>query len=110
MGITRQDQLLVIAGEESAEVIQELSKCLRFGPEEIYPPIGKTNADRVLDEFNDLVAVMEMLQAEGLFEQGLYDRGLIAAKKLKVERHMLYSSSLGRVTNEEKSIEANVTK
>ena len=95
--MTREEQLLVIAGEESAEVIQALSKCLRFGPQEIYPVIKITNANRVLEEFNDLFAVLEMLQKEGVFRPCILDRYMIEAKKKKVETYMRYSESLGIV-------------
>lgn len=42
------DLLLVQIAEEACEIAQEASKCLRFGPDEIYPKIGISNAARVM--------------------------------------------------------------
>lgn len=95
--MNRIDLLFVQVGEEASEVAQEASKCLRFGPDEIYPVIGITNAERVKAEFNDLLAVIEMLQEEGAMPMPLIDREMIEAKKIKVEKNISYSATRGRV-------------
>lgn len=94
--MNRTEHLLVVLGEEAGEVAQETSKCLRFGPEEIFPEIGISNADRIILEFNDLLAMMELLEAEGIFKGPLRREDLIAAKKLKFEKNLKYSQECGR--------------
>lgn len=63
--MTRKEHLLVIAMEECNEVAQRLSKAIRFSLEEVQPGQELDNAWRVLVEYNDLVAVMLMLNQEG---------------------------------------------
>lgn len=95
--MNRIDLLLVQLAEEATEIGKEAAKCLRFGPEEIYPPIGITNAARVKLEINDLMGLIEMLQTEGVLPMPIFDRDLIEAKKLKVEEHLSYSAQCGRL-------------
>ena len=83
--------LLAKASEESGEIVQIASKNICFGVNEVYPKIGRANAVRLKEEFNDLVAVMEMLHDEGIFEGDLIDSALIEQKKAKVEKFMEYS-------------------
>ena len=97
--MNREEHLHTCAAEEAAEVAQAITKSNRFGPKEVYPETGENNMDRVIREFNDLVAVMEMLQSEGALPPGSFYRpNLIEAKKLKVERMILYSRVRGRVS------------
>lgn len=96
--MSREDRLLVILAEEAAEVAQEASKCLRFGPDEIYPPIGMSNAMRVMVEYHDLMALVEMLQQEGVLPIiGVgQEREWVEAKRKAVEKHLTYSRECGR--------------
>lgn len=96
--MNRLDHLLVITGEEAAEVTKEAAKCLRFGVNEIYPAIGITNIARLVIEFNQLYAMMEMLAADGVLEAPFMSRACIDDKKKAVEKHLLYSAECGRVT------------
>lgn len=95
--VDRSDILLVQLGEEAAEVIQETSKCVRFGMQEVYEKIGISNIERVGLELNDLMALVEIMQEENLLPQNLFKRDLIEAKKEKVKTLMAYSKSLGRI-------------
>jgi len=91
----RKEMLLVIAAEECNEVAQAISKTLRFGPDEVYPPIGRTNAQRICDEYNDLMAVIDMLVVEGVLDfTGIGVRQAME-KKAKVEKYLKYSQELG---------------
>lgn len=67
------DHLLVILMEECAEVQQAASKCFRFG-------LTEENHSNLLHEFNDLLAVVEMLEDNGL---GTF---LIDYEKLKIKK------------------------
>lgn len=91
----RQDHLLWILAEECAEVAHRASKAARFGIDEVKPGESLTNEDRLLAELNDLLAVVEMLQADGIVRAVAFDRNLIAEKKARVERYLEYSRECG---------------
>lgn len=95
--MTRHEHLLIILAEECAETMQRASKMLRFTANEIQPGQESTNSERLISEFNDLIAVMEMLKDEGLVDN-LFDEGHISLKKEKVEKFLEYSKSLGTVS------------
>jgi len=89
------EYLLTKVAEEAGEVSQIAMKCMQFGTDEVYQLIGKSNAERLREEFNDVYAVMQMLVAEGVIQNPLIDKDYIKAKKLKVKKYMGYSQSLG---------------
>jgi len=98
--MTRQDHLLVRAEEEAAELIQRLSKALCFGLEQVQQdaddkpeenPLRLTNKQRIVQEYTDLVALMEMLDIEP------WSQSERARKQAKVERYLLRSKREGRL-------------
>ena len=93
--MNRVEYLFTKLMEEAAEVQQDAAKCMLFGADETYAPIGISNAHRVRVEFNEMLAVIEMLQDEGAMPRQMVDKDIIAAKKLKVEKYMLYSAEIG---------------
>ncbi len=94
--MTRTENLLTILGEECAETAQRASKAIRFTLEEIQPNQDFTNAERIVYEFNDIYAVMELLQEEGIIGTFI-DRTAIELKKQKITKYLKYSQSLGAV-------------
>jgi hypothetical protein len=84
---------MVRAMEECDETSQRISKALVFGMDETQPGATLTNRERIMAEFTDLVAVMEMI---GLHPRSL-DEGAIHAKKEKVEKYLAYSAECGTV-------------
>lgn len=86
--------LLTCLSEECNEVGQRASKAIRFGINEIQPDHNKTNKERLVEEYNDLVAVMEILKEEG-YINGMDDIGLKYDKKNKIKKYMEYSKELG---------------
>jgi NTP pyrophosphatase (non-canonical NTP hydrolase) len=92
--MTEKDQLFLIAMEECAEVAQRLSKAARFGLEEVEPDQDHDNARRIRDEYNDLVAVLNMID-ESLTIQS---PNLQAKKVEKVRHYLTYSQKMGTVT------------
>ena len=86
------EHLLVILGEECAEVAKETSKALRFGENEVMPGQSLTNRERILCELNDLWAVVEMLNLQHV------DREAIERKKVKVAKFMAYAKQCGTLT------------
>ncbi len=58
----KEENLFVIAQEECAEVQQEIAKALRFGLNSHHPSEPETtNRERILTEYYQLQAVMEIL-------------------------------------------------
>ena len=79
--MTRKDYLLIVLQEECVETAQRVSKALRFKPEEIQEGQDLTNAERIVYEFNDIVAVMELLQEEGIIDN-VIDKEAISKKRI----------------------------
>lgn len=90
--MNRLEHLMTILTEECAEVQQAVTKTLRFGLEE-GRDIETTNVERIRAELNDLIAMVEMLEVEGL--NLAPDHAARKAKKEKVEKYLLYSSACG---------------
>ena len=62
--MNRLEHVLTIISEECNEVSQRVSKSLRFGLLNVEEGQTSTNMTRILDEYIDLVAMMEMLEQE----------------------------------------------
>lgn len=85
--LDNQEKLLNILGEECAELNKEVHKTLRFGLDayNINDPMQISNREKLICEFNDIVAMMEMLQEIGIFpDMTLIQPQKIADKKQKV--------------------------
>jgi NTP pyrophosphatase (non-canonical NTP hydrolase) len=54
-------EVLLIAQEECAEVIQAISKCFRFGLDNTKPGKPKTNREHLEEELGDLLAMMNIM-------------------------------------------------
>ncbi len=94
------ENLLVVAMEESAELQQELSKALRFGAENYHPDEPNiTNDWRIQREFHQLRAVIDMLIIRRIIspmpesEQSRIYRDKVE----RVEKYERYSESIGKV-------------
>ena len=93
--MNRTEHLLWLVSEECNEVGQRASKAARFALAEVQPGQPLSNADRILQEWYDLKAVMEMMVDEGLLTPWANEREVIAAKKAKVEKFLGYSAECG---------------
>lgn len=93
--MNRTEHLLSCLSEECAEVSQRVSKALRFGLAEVQPGQDLTNAQRILVELIDLMAVVEMLADENVIVVGTSTAPAKAAKKAKVEKFMIYAAQCG---------------
>ena len=93
--MTENEYLLYKVAEECSEVAQMASKSAIFGLDETYALQDHTNAERLMHEYTDLQAVIEMLQAKGVLP--LMDKSRIPEKKIKVLKYMQYSKELGIV-------------
>lgn len=92
--MTREEHLLTILIEECNETAQRATKALRFGLQEVQPEQPLTNAERVVYEFNDIVAIMDLLMVDNAISN-VFDRVAIGLKKVKVEKYLEYSKELG---------------
>lgn len=93
--MNRLEHLMTILSEECGEVVQATTKAMRFGLEE-GRDIQTTNAARMRSEINDLIAMVEMLEMEGIDLSPDYDAR--AEKKAKVEKYLLYSVECGTLS------------
>jgi NTP pyrophosphatase (non-canonical NTP hydrolase) len=95
--MNRTEHLLTCLAEECAEVAHRVSKALRFGLDDIQPGQELTNAQQIAQEFHDLLAVIEMLEAAGELERPR-DMHAIDRKKNKVLAYMEYAEQRGTLT------------
>lgn len=91
--MTFKEYLLVILIEECDETSQRATKALRFGFDEVQKNQEFTNAQRITYEFNDILAVMELLKENDLLDV-IVDKDAIALKKAKIMKYYEYSKSL----------------
>jgi NTP pyrophosphatase (non-canonical NTP hydrolase) len=82
-------EILTILQEECAEVIVEVSKCFRFGPDQMMEGIDVTNMQRLQKELGDLQAMIELLIDNKV---GVTMQGLKEAKKAKFEKLKQWSN------------------
>ena len=69
-------EIMLIAQEECAEVVQAISKIFRFGVTDKYN--GQTNKERLEEELGDLVCMIEMM-----FKRGIVDQDTVYSHALK---------------------------
>jgi NTP pyrophosphatase (non-canonical NTP hydrolase) len=71
-----QQEILTILSEECAEVIQAVSKMIRFGVDSINPYTGDVNKARLEDELTDVIAIvgilgtLDVVDKDRIFAQG----------------------------------------
>ena len=90
----RKELLLTIVMEECGELTQRISKAVRFGLDEVQEGQDLSNAERIVYEFNDLLATLGVLEDEGYLDN-IIDLSAIDKKKLKIEKYLCYSKELG---------------
>ena len=82
-------EIILILSEECAEVAKEVSKIMRFGPDQIKPGKDKTNIQVLEEELGDLLAMVELLTDKNI---GVTKNGLELAKKAKFEKLKKWSN------------------
>ena len=78
-------EVLTILQEECAEVIVDISKCFRFGPDQIMEGQELSNIQRLEKELGDVEAMIELLQdlKIGVTKQGITEAKMKKFQKLK---------------------------
>ena len=78
------NEILLIMQEECAEVTQAISKCFRFGLDNHKPGKPKTNKEHLEEELGDLVAMITLLEMNGVVSQYNIEKAKLAKfEKLK---------------------------
>lgn len=83
---SKQKQILHITQEECAEVIQAISKSMRFGNDAMYH--GITNQERLEEEIGDLMCMINLMMTRNLVRQD----EVFKFAKLKEDKLKLWSS------------------
>jgi NTP pyrophosphatase (non-canonical NTP hydrolase) len=86
--IDKEHEILLIAQEECAEVIQAVSKCFRFGLDNIKPGKPLTNRQHLAEELGDLQAMIDLCVIHGLVNV----EEVVAASKNKIEKLKKWST------------------
>ena len=85
----KETEIILIAQEECAEVIQAISKVNRFGIDGIHN--GKSNRDHLEEEIGDLMCMFELMIENGIIQQSLIDQ----AKNRKISKLKCWSNIYG---------------
>lgn len=82
-------EVLLILQEECAEVTQAVSKCMRFGPDQMKPGKNRTNINMLEEEIGDLFAMVELLTDMNI---GVTTEGINEAKRNKFHKLKKWSN------------------
>lgn len=95
--MNRSEHLLTCLSEECIEVAKDIHKALRFGLDDrnVMNPTGPTNRERIIQELNDLEAVLRMCQSEGILPEQFRDEKAMESKRHKVEKFIEYAKDQG---------------
>ncbi|MBU4427646.1 MAG: hypothetical protein L6406_04850 [Desulfobacterales bacterium] len=89
------EHLLTCLAEECAELQQAISKALRFGLQDRYPGASTTNAQDIAKESIDVLAVIDLLQEQGIITQPRETKAMYDAKRKRVNEYMKYAKITG---------------
>jgi NTP pyrophosphatase (non-canonical NTP hydrolase) len=84
----REREVMNILSEECAEVIQAVSKCHRFGLDNVKPGKPKTNREHLEEELGDLLAMIDILQEMDVVSWTNIER----AQEAKIEKLKKWST------------------
>jgi NTP pyrophosphatase (non-canonical NTP hydrolase) len=102
--MNKTEHLLTCLNEESVEIAHIVDKALRFGLYEQWPDNPNalrslaekpSNQERLIDELNDLLGVVEMLVDEKHLPSNWMSVERMTAKKQKVLKYMAYARETG---------------
>ncbi len=86
--MTENEHLLLCLAEECDEVGQRVMKALRFGLDEVQAGQPFTNAERIVQELQDLISVAEILCIRRVLADAYPTAKTIEAKRTKIEKFM----------------------
>jgi NTP pyrophosphatase (non-canonical NTP hydrolase) len=93
---SKENEILLITQEECAEVTQAISKCYRFGLDNVKPGKPATNRQHLAEELGDLLAMISLCHDFGIvsFED------IMIAKDNKLTKLRQWSNIFNEETNE----------
>jgi NTP pyrophosphatase (non-canonical NTP hydrolase) len=83
---SNQTELCICCIEECGEVIQAITKALRFGIDDVHPVLKETNRNLIHEEIGDLLTIIEKLQDIGMLSSELIETAKIKAKTKKEQK------------------------
>jgi NTP pyrophosphatase (non-canonical NTP hydrolase) len=86
--MNKENEIMSILAEECAEVIQSISKCNRFGIDNLKPGKPKTNREHLEDELGDVLAMIDIMLEHDIIQRDKLD----AAKYNKFEKLKKWST------------------
>lgn len=98
--MNRTQHILITLAEECNEVSQRITKALRFSLTETQPGQDYTNAQRIMHEYADLEAMMDMLIGEGVLEYPSDFAKRLETKKQRFEKYLNISKKQGTYNEE----------
>lgn len=97
--MTERQYLLAKLAEECAEVIQAVTKCLRFGEDDTNPksPEEGANFDKLVSEVADLRAIIQILDLESLHEDGDLEQEAMTGRVINIYKWLNYAKEQGQI-------------
>lgn len=97
-----QEYLLTHLAEEASEIVKDACKGLRFGLDDIDPNgDGTTNRERLINELNDMMAIVKRLELEKIIPEGWLSAEKMDVKSFKIRRFEKYSEKRGTLQRTE---------
>ena len=93
------EHLLTCLAEECAELQQAIFKALRFGLQDRHPGSNTTNAQDIAKESIEVLAVIELLQEQGIISKPRETKAMIDAKRTRVNKYMKYAKTTGALVD-----------
>jgi NTP pyrophosphatase (non-canonical NTP hydrolase) len=97
--LNKEEYLLTLITEECGEVIQCVTKALRFGLQDVKPDQPLNNAERLVEELRDLAVILDLLRESSRpFREAMAeyeDKIKRGEKAQRVSQYMHLSRSLG---------------
>jgi NTP pyrophosphatase (non-canonical NTP hydrolase) len=78
-------EVMLIAQEECAEVIQAISKVFRFGMDDIHPTTNKSNKESLEEEVGDLLCMIQLMMEKSIVDESKVHKASIQ-KRIKLEK------------------------
>ncbi len=92
--MNKTEHLLSCLAEECAEIQQAVCKALRFGLNDGHPEKTTTNAQDIAKECADIVAVIELLEDNGIIPK-VGTLPALEQKKCQILHYMAYAQEQG---------------
>lgn len=86
--MNKEQEALDILQEECAEIIQIISKCRRFGLDEVHIKSGSINRQLLNEEVGDMLALVDVLIDRGILSMGKLE----VAKAAKIQKLKAWST------------------